>query len=358
MLALGAALALLLAAVVLVPGVRAVAKAPFVLGDVLGAPLPRPWAPPVERTVAEVGRVVVDRYSPGSAAPPVLVVPGAAPAGRDDPRVVSLATAVARAGRQVVVPELALYRQRLDLDDVDRVVQVAEALCPPGGGLVLVGFSYGGSLALVAAADERVAACIDLVATFGAYADLVGVVQAAATGVSVVDGVEHPWRGVDESLARRVLYDAAGEFVPAEQRDPLRRALAERDPGGLSPAGRVVYEMVTTEDPERVRTLAERLPPRGAAVVEAFSPVAVSHRVSARVLAAHAVGDPAVPYAELLRLRQAFPAAETMTVRSFDHVDPAAGGGPGTRVVDGLTAVEFVHDVLRPQERWPWEPPT
>jgi hypothetical protein len=227
-LAVGLALVVLLVAVAVVPGLRAAAKAPFVLADALGSPVPRPWAPSVQRYEDDVGGVTVDRYSPGDSAPPLLVVPGAAQDGRDDSRVVSLARSLARAGRDVVVPELTLYQQELDVDDVDRVVRVAQALCPPQGGLVLLGLSYGGSLALVAAADERLAGCLDLVATFGAYADLVGVVQAAATGTSVVGGERHPWRAADESIARQVLQDAAVELVPEEQRRELRERCASR----------------------------------------------------------------------------------------------------------------------------------
>jgi len=213
---------------VVVPGVRAVARAPFVLADALGAPAPRPWAPSVQRGEGVVADVIVDRYAYA--------------------RVVSLATSLARADRNVVVPELSLYDQVLDLDDVDRVVRVAQALCPPGRGLVVFGFSFGGSLALVAAADERIAECVDLVATFGAYADLVGVVQAAATGASVVDGERYPWRGADEDAARQVLRDAAVELVPAPQREQLHRALDEGDPSDLPTGSRAAYELVTAED--------------------------------------------------------------------------------------------------------------
>lgn len=355
-LLVGVVVALLATATaVVVPGARAVARSPFVLADALGAPAPRPWAPSVERGEDVVGDVVVDRYSPGSSAPPVLLVPGAARAGRDDARVVSLATSLARADREVVVPELALYDQDLDLDDVDRVVRVAQALCRPGHGLVLFGVSFGGSLALVAAADERIAECVDLVATFGAYADLVGVVQAAATGVSVVDGERHPWQGADEQVARRVLRDAAVELVPEPQRDPLRRALDRGDPSGLPAGSRAAYDLVTVEDPLEVRHLVRQLPPHGRRVLDGLSPVTVADRITAPVLAAHAVDDPAVPYAELLRLEGALPEVRTTTLESFRHVDLALTGDLSTLVSDLLAAWRLVAGVLRPQERWPWE---
>ena len=160
---------------------------------------------------------------------------------------------------------------------------MAAQLCPGGGGLVLFGFSYGGSLALVAAADERIADCIDLVATFGAYADLVGVLQAAVTGVSVVDGEVYPWDAADEVIVRAMTWDAATKMVPEEEREPLRRALQQQDPRGLPGAASLVYRMVTTDDPALVADLAGRLPPPGDALVETFSPVAVADRIKADV---------------------------------------------------------------------------
>ena len=179
---------LVVAGLVLHPAVRASAKAVSVLDGALDGPLPRPWARSVERSEQEMGDVVVDRYSSAADAPPILLVPGAAPAGRDDARVVALASSLAATGREVVVPELILYDQELDVDDVGRVVEVAAYLCRGRDDVVLFGFSYGGSLALVASADPRVAGCIDLVATFGAYAYLVGLIQAAVTWISVVHG--------------------------------------------------------------------------------------------------------------------------------------------------------------------------
>ncbi|HEX2072935.1 MAG TPA: alpha/beta fold hydrolase [Geodermatophilus sp.] len=355
-LAVGLAVAVLaVVGFVLHPAVRATAKSVFVLDGAFDGPLPRPWAPSVERSEQEMGGVVVDRYSPNADVPPILLVPGATPAGRDDQRVVSLASSLAAAGREVVVPELSLYEEEIDVVDVGRVVEVAAELCPRGGGLVLFGFSYGGSLALVAAADERVAGCIDLVATFGAYADLVGVLQAAATGVSVVNGKVYPWHAADESIVRTVLQDAATKLVPEEDREPLRRALEQEDPRGLSDAARRVYRMVTTDDPALVADLARRLPPPGDALVETFSPAAVADRIEADVLAVHALDDPAVPFAELLRLHAAFPQAEVMTVRSFRHVDLTTDDGLGPLVTDLLTAGAFMQAVLRPQEEWPWE---
>lgn len=344
-----------IAGLALHPDVRAAAKAVFVLDDAFGGPLPRPLALSVERSEEESGGVVVDRYASRADAPRILLLPGAAPAGRDDERVVSLASSLAAAGREVVVPELSLFSEELDVDDLDRVVQAAVSICRADEGLVLMGFSYGGALALVAAADERLAGCIDLVATFGAYADLVGVLQAAVTGVSVVDGQMYPWDAADQAVVRTVLRDAAMKLVPAEQREPLRSALDRREPAGLPATADLVYRMMTADDPMVVANLARRLPPPGKGLFQTFSPVDVAEQIEADVLAAHALDDPAVPVAELRRLEKALPEAEVMTVRSFDHVNLATDDGLVPLVTDLLTAWSFMQAVLRAQEDWPWD---
>lgn len=336
------------------PAVRAGGKAVFVLDDAFDGPLPRPWALSVERTEEQVGGVAVDRYASEVGAPQILLVPGATRAGRDDQRVVSLASSLAAAGREVVVPELTLYAEDLDVEDVDRVVAVAAESCRSGDGLVLLGFSYGGALALVAAADDRLASCVDLVATFGAYADLVGVLQAAVTGTSVVDGREYPWTGADRETVRKVLEDAALRLVPDTQRRPLGRALARRDPTGLPRPAALVYRMMTADDPRVVAELAGRLPPPGRNLFETYSPTRVAGEIEADVLAAHALDDPAVPVAELERLRGAFPEAQAMTVESFRHVDLSTEGGVAPVVHDLLRAWSFMRAVLRTQEHWPW----
>lgn len=356
-MALCLALALALAGLAVHPGVRATAKAAAVLDDAVGGPLPRPWALSVRRDEQVAGGVTFDRYSSRAGAPQIVLVPGATPAGRDDARVVALASSLAGAGREVLVPELRLYRQELAVEDLGRLVSVVARSCRAGDtdpGLVLLGISYGGALALLAAADERVSACVGLVATFGAYGDLVGVLQAAVTGVSVVGGRAYPWEAADRVVVRTVLRDAAEKLVPSDQRGPLRRALDRRDPVGLSGAADLVYRLMTADEPGTVADLARRLPPPGRELVDTFSPVAVAGEVEADVLLVHAADDPAVPVAELRRLHRAFPDAEARTVRSFTHVDLSAGGDPVALGRDLLTAWSFLRAVLRAQEEWPW----
>ncbi len=145
-------------------------------------------------------------YAPGDY-PAVLVVPGATPEGVDDARVNDLALALARAGRTVFIPELDLYREQFTKADLERIVAVVGGLAErTGQPSAVLGISYGGSLALVAAADPRMEGQLSRVATFGAYYDLEGVIQAVTTGGSTVDDRFIPWEGhpiAEDVLATR-----------------------------------------------------------------------------------------------------------------------------------------------------------
>jgi alpha-beta hydrolase superfamily lysophospholipase len=330
------------------PQVRDRLTAAAALAEAVGVDVPRPFAADVERRDVDLGGVAADLYDPGSAAPGLLLVPGAAPAGRDDERVVRLATALARSRVAVLVPELALYDHRFAAADLQTLVHGVQALRlrSPGRPVAMLGISFGGSLALVAAADPRVSRDVGTVATFGAYADLGGLVQAAATGVSVVGRDRYTWTPPPQ--ARQGLRALALELTPAAEREALRSAL-ESGTGveRLGPAARTAYDLVTVSDPDAVPGLVAALPPPAREMLARFSPTAVAGDVRADVLAMHSRDDPAVPYAELLRLRSAFPGARTYSVASFRHVDPGRDAGLFAQLRDLRTVWRFADDVLR-----------
>ena len=157
-----------------------------------------------------------------------------------------MAAALARAGRMVFIPELDLYSERFTEADLERFVVSVEGLhALPGRPITVVGFSFGGSFALVASAEERMEGKLSRIATFGAYFRLEGLIQAISTGVSVVDGRVIPSEG--HPLAKEVLTAHTVEQLPAEQRDPVLAALDGRvDPDELAEEGRALYELWPT----------------------------------------------------------------------------------------------------------------
>lgn len=347
-----AALTLVIAAGFL-PPVQARVKALGVLAESVGIDFPRPFAADFRRSEVSLDGVTGHLYAPEQPSPPIVLVPGAAPLGKDDPRAVRLARSLARAGRTVFIPDLTLYERRFDTEDLDRIVRAALALetHPAGSGSVtLLGISYGGSLALVAAADERLEGRLAQVATFGAYWDLVGVIQAVTTGTSLVGGTRVAWEG--HPAARAILEEAIVALIPEQERRVLRAALAKSDAEGLPAAARAIFHLLRNRDPERTPELAARVPGVLRDILEVFSPASVQGRLNVPVVALHSTDDPAVPYGELVRLRSALPEARTLTVSSFRHVDPSnsSSGGWTSLVADAWDAWRFTSWILAAQE--------
>ncbi len=337
-----------LAAVLLGPwlGAALVAgtQAASVTADTLGL-TSRP-ADDVAFATVDVDGVVADRYGPAAGAV-VVLVPGAAPDGRRDARVVDLARSIARQGREVLVPELDVYGERLTVADIERIVALVVDRSQHGDPVVLMGISFGGSLALLAAADERLSDRLAMVATFGAYTDLLGVVEAAVTGGSDAAGEWYPW--LPDPRAPEVVREQLLVMLDDDERQMASEVLDGARSRSQAPAGvRAVADLLEATDGPSFADAADRLPASVTDQLGRFSPVHVAEQVEVDVVAMHARDDPVIPYAELVRLGEAMPDARLVTVASFTHVDLALGA-PATwpRAVFDLWSVwRFAAQVL------------
>ena len=333
------------------PPVRAGIKAAVVVSCALGRPWPRPFRRAVRRHETTIGDAPGDLYLPRQPAPGIVLVHGAATEGKDDPRLVRLVRAIAEAHRAVFVPDLRLKARTLDEQDLDLIVSAVAALRnhpQVSGGVQLLGISYGGSFALIAAGDERIAAGIRQVATFGAYFDLVGYIQAVTTGTAIVDDQRLTWE--PHPRAREVLSQVALWMVPAADRPAFGAAIdGELQPEQLPPETQALYRFVTNDKPDEAHELARRLPERAQRVLEEFSPSTAAKRIKAPVIALHSRDDPAVPYAEALRLQRALPGARLVGVELFTHVD--LRGGALAAIPDLLRVWRFTSWMLSAQER-------
>jgi pimeloyl-ACP methyl ester carboxylesterase len=329
--------------------VQARAKAVAVIAESLGLTFPRPFAADIHRAEVELAGVIGDLYGGEEAWPAIVLVPGAAPDGKDDARIVRLARALARAERAVFVPQLALADKRLETSDIEALITSVLALdARHPGPVTMLGFSYGGSFALLAAADDRLGSSLGRVATFGAYFDLVGVAQAVTSGVSLVDGRAVPWDA--HPRAREVFRLVMVEMAGPGPREDLEAALDGRiDPAVLEDGGRAVFDFITNDDPEQTYTLAARLPAAMVDTLRTFSPATVADRIEADVVAIHSTDDPVVPYGEALRLEAGMPRVALETVSLFSHVNLTGGSILG-RASDLLATWRFASRILSRQE--------
>ena len=346
-----------------------VVAAPFAtalvtVADGLGFDPPRPFAAEVDRERALLGDIEVDRYvpartpragrvasSPTPAAsraadrPAVLLLPGATPAGRDDRRVVEIATAFARTDRLVIVPELEVYDEDLRPEDVQRIVTVSDALAADHGRVVLAGLSFGGSLALLAAARPALEDRVALVATFGAYVDLAGVVQAATTGRSLVDGESYPWD--PDPRAGEVVREQTLALLSTPDRNRVTAALeGDTDPDHLDVEQRAVHDLLTDTDPARTLDHLAAGPEVLRERIAEVSPARQAPQLDVPVIALHARDDPVIPHAELRRLEATYPHARTLELVTFDHVGLGDDQGWWVTVRDLWQTARFARSIL------------
>jgi pimeloyl-ACP methyl ester carboxylesterase len=167
-------------------------------------------------------------YEPDAAPLGSLVVyPGIHAGGVDEPRLVSFARRLAGSGIRVVtvpLPDLRVYRVTADSTDAieDTALWVAnDPQLAPGGRVGLVGVSFAGGLALVAAGRPALQNRLALVVSLGGHGDLPRVMTYLCTG-RLPDGTPHAPHDYGVVV---VLLASLARLVPADQVGPVERAI-------------------------------------------------------------------------------------------------------------------------------------
>ena len=274
----------------------------------------------------------------------IVLVPGLAVAGKNDPRLVALARTLARVNFLVLIPDIPGFRAyRMGVEDVDVLVAAVQALDgvpemrsqrPIGIGA----FSFAVGPALITALDPRVAQRVDFVVAVGGYHDLRRLIAYYTTGAHRDDrdtptpydkgkwifalGVSEK---LPEALDRLAIQGVAGRAVYANTGDADVLM-----PAGLSPGGAALFELLTNTTPERVPILLERLPAPLKAEVRGLNPAEQPmDKLHARLLLLHGRSDNIIPYTESIALAESVPAgrADLFLIDGLAHVDlqPTAG---------------------------------
>jgi dienelactone hydrolase len=294
----------------------------------------------------------------------IAVFPGVHGGGVDEPRMSALSHKLAAEGLTVLaapLPELRVYtilpRSTDDIEDVAGWLAAQRDLAPSGR-IGMVGVSFAGGLALVAAGRPSLAGKLDLVTAIGGHGDLPRAMQYLCTGV-LPDGTIQPQHDYGPAV---ILLAAVGHFVPATQIDPLRHVITTfldassydaTDPplsatlfaearalgAALPEPARTVMSWVNTRD---VKTMGSKLLPfieelGGAA---ALSPER-SPAAHVPVFLLHGSHDNVIPYTETPRLEQYLRARGNARVRSLltpliSHAD-----------VEGAPSVSEVWKLIR-----------
>ena len=160
-----------------------------------------------------------------------LLVSGIHATGIDEPRLVRLAREAAATGWALVTPELPdLIAYRVTAQSTDIIEDAAVWLAArrdlaPDGRIGLMGISFSGGLAIVAAGRPSLREHTRFVFSVGGHGDLPRVLKYFCTGIEPpVEGMKPPPPPHDYGLAI-VAFGVAEELVPREQVVPFREAV-------------------------------------------------------------------------------------------------------------------------------------
>jgi dienelactone hydrolase len=305
-------------------------------------------------------RVPARLYVPrGVSHPPALVlVHGVHHLGIDEPRLQRFARAFASTGISVLTPELAgLAAYHIEPASTATIGAAVRALSASVQGPVgLMGLSFAGGLALLAAAAPEVAPDVAYVVAIGAHDDLLRVLRFYAVGEAPApDGSSVRLRPHDYGPAVLVYTHAEDFFAPAEL-DAAREALAawlrEEEGPARAAAARLHGEARALVDgllDRRVEAIApvllrELARPEAVPLTSAVSPHGRLGGLRAPTFLLHGAGDVVVPATETLWLAREVPPAALRAVLvspAVVHVEL----GEVSRL-DELRLVHFLAGVL------------
>ncbi len=291
-----------------------------------------------------------DLYRPGEGARAALVlVPGIARAGKDDPRLVALANTLARARFTVLVPDIENLRA-LRVGPADAVA-IADAIHYLAGEapqddrgepatVGLIAISYAAGPALLAALRPDTRHRVRFVFIIGGYYDSEAVLTFFTTGY-YRDGPNEPWRHRTANAYGKWVFVKSnagrirdpGDGAVLERMAERKMANLEADitdlVATLGAEGRTVYALLANSDPDRVPALIAALPEGVRADIAALDLKRQDlAKLQARLILVHGRDDAIIPYSESKALAAALPEGQAAlyVVDNLAHVDLGAAG--------------------------------
>jgi pimeloyl-ACP methyl ester carboxylesterase len=285
-----------------------------------------------------------DLYLPGEESlAGILLVPGAAEEGKDDPRLMAFARSLARTHFVVLVPDLESIRMLEirgenadEIADAFRWFQLRRDLVPSER-FGMMAFSYAVGPTVIAAKQPQLADEVDYIVGVGGYYDLRAVLTFFTTGW-FHDG--EAWQKGDPNRYGKWIFIEGNVHRLADVGDQERlQAMAERRQQdldapiadlaeGLTPEGESLYRFIVNEDREKALELIAGLPEFLKRETQALDLADKDLReLKARLILIHGLDDPIIPHTESLKLQQALPPeqVELYLVRGLMHVDITPG---------------------------------
>jgi pimeloyl-ACP methyl ester carboxylesterase len=317
---------------------------------------------PERRSVAYVedGRnFLADLYLPGEPAlAGIVLVPGAAAKGKNDPRLVAFATTLARTRFLVLVPDLPNLRAlKVRAEDAGNIAAAFRHLrsrpeIPTKARTGIGAFSYAVGPAVLAAMEPDIRTRVNFVLGVGGYYDLHRVVNFFATGYFLKNG---QWEYLEPNVYGKWVFVLSNVDRLSDARDrQVLRTMAKRkmnDPqapvadlrSNLTEEGRSVVDLLENRNRERTPELIAALPAEIRAEMQALNLANKDlSRLHAHLILLHGKDDDIIPYTESLALAAAVPPehSDLFLIDGLAHVDTRPVG------LDRQAAWQAIHAVL------------
>lgn len=324
--------------------------AALVLADIAARDNPSHWkrvTPPPVRSLyhykVDNRSYKADLYLSGEdALAGLLLIPGAAEAGKDDARLVAFAESLARARFNILVPDLDSLR-KLQVGPanvrelIDAFSELDNSRFSPTGRTGIFAFSYAAGPAVLAAIDPEIQDNVDFIFAVGGYHDLNRVLVFFTTGHFSDEGQDRhltpnaygKWVFVLSNLERLSNVNDRERFKEMFERKkenleaPLSDLASE-----LSAEGRALYRFITNKDPGQAEMLMTKLPEGIRDDIVALDLANKDlKQLSSKLILVHGYDDPIIPYTESKALAQALPKgqAQLYLVDGLAHVDLEPG---------------------------------
>ncbi len=319
---------------------------------------------PMELSSAKTTHVRARLYRPMPLVPSMqlprglVLVHGVHFLGVDEPRLVSLSRAFARAGMTVLTPELpALCDYHVD-DPTNLEVLRASVrwlaerrdIVRPGG-VGLLGVSFAGGFAVRVASEPAVGADLAFVASIGGHHDMRRVARFFVTDKVAAPEGEMDWKAHDYGLAV-LIYNAADRFVAKDDvphlRDAIRNFLhesygaAQQAALAMSPEGRALFDRIYHRDRHGLATKVLDVLPALAGPMEEASPAGRVAQIRVPIFLLHGAHDDVVPPSESRWIAaEATSPVHILVTSKIGHAELGEGGA-----LDVLALVHFMAQMI------------
>ncbi len=307
------------------PRTRAYLQSAAILNQLNGHPVPRllrPIAamPLATRTLiipSSTGIVSARLYTPINRpdAPGLVLVPGIHYLGMNEPRLMAFASSLAACGLRVLTPELPDSRDyRIDPGDVHAIGDSAQWLERITGRRVgLMGLSFSGGLALMAASEPSYSNDVSFVFAVGAHDNLFRVATFYATGADPL-----PNGNVERETPNNygpwiIEYEHLEDFTQLADTSAIRAVFRARLYNDPTLEKQLTMELTPAQTAEYASILVHRDMPlfesnkKHAADMAAVSPHEHLAGLHVPVYLLHGRGDSLIPFAEADWLAQDLP---------------------------------------------------